>query len=407
MKIIVLAQKNPFANPGAEANRLLGLLKGLSKLDNQVILLVLGGYYNSDESEKYADKGVIEDIHYKYLSKKKNITIWQRRISEYLYLFFETFFMSRKVNKYLKTVPKNSIIWLQNGALCYSLVKQSDINQYKIFVEMNEYPDIHKGINSQKYIWQRWFSDRKIEIFYNEVLNRIDGFALMTEALLEHFKVQLNKRTKVLHLPMTVDLERFDLTKNYKPITGLNAPYICFVGSMNDAKDGVNLLIEAFASISEEFPNYKLALFGFWAYDSANHQKRILELGMQDKIIYSKPIDSENVVNLMMNADLLVLPRPDSYQAKGGFPTKLGEYLATSKPIIVSKVGEIPIYLKDNQDVFFAEPGSIISLKDKLMQVLTDKNKADIVGKRGRVVAEQVFSKDIQSKRLLDFLEKI
>jgi glycosyltransferase involved in cell wall biosynthesis len=121
-------------------------------------------------------------------------------------------------------------------------------------------------------------------------------------------------------------------------------------------------------------------------------------------IDFNKSINLRNVIG---STDILVLPRLDSYQAKGGFPTKLGEYLATSKPVIVTKVGEIPNYLIDNQDVFFAEPGSINSLKDKLIQVLTDKNIADIVGKKGREVAEQVFSKDIQSKRLFEFLEKI
>jgi len=208
----------------------------------------------------------------------------------------------------------------------------------------------------------------------------------------------------VLHLPMTVDLERFDLFKSYEPIEGLNVPYICFVGTMGDSKDGVNLLIEAFASISKEFPNYKLALFGFWAYDSTKHQQRIVELGMQDKIIYSKPIDSEKVVNLIMNADVLVLPRPDSYQAQGGFPTKLGEYLATSKPVIVTRVGEIPNYLQHQKSAFLIEPGSVESIVIALKDALSDYEKASKIGLEGRKVAESHFCSNIQSGRLSQFL---
>ena len=50
------------------------------------------------------------------------------------------------------------------------------------------------------------------------------------------------------------------------------------------------------------------------------------------------------------------MARPDSRQARGGFPTKLGEYLATGKPVCVTKVGEITVYLEDNVSAFLAEP---------------------------------------------------
>ena len=49
---------------------------------------------------------------------------------------------------------------------------------------------------------------------------------------------------------------------------------------------------------------------------------------------------------------MLVLARPDNIQAKGGFPTKLGEYLATGNPVVVTKVGEIPNYLIDGVNAF-------------------------------------------------------
>jgi glycosyltransferase involved in cell wall biosynthesis len=407
MNLIVFSAKNPFANPGAASNRLLGLLKGLSNLGVDVKLLILQGYFSEKEHLEYAVEGKRNGINYVYISKRENITIWQRRITEYFYVFFETIIISRRINTFLKNGPNDSIIWLQNNALCYNLVKKSSINLFKIFVEMNEYPDIHKGNNSQKYIWQRWFSNRKSDLFYNDVLKSLDGFALMTEALIKHFEHRVHKKTRILLLPMTVDIERFDLSKTYDPIKGLDSAYIAFVGSMNDKKDGVNILIEAFASIASEFTNYKLALFGFWAYDTPRHLQRIKELGIEDKVIYSKPLDSENVVHLIMNAEVLVLPRPDSHQARGGFPTKLGEYLASSKPVIATAVGEIPNYLSDNVNVFFCDEGSELSLRNRLIEVLSNRELAASIGRNGRELAVNVFSTDVQSKRLFNFLKGI
>jgi glycosyltransferase involved in cell wall biosynthesis len=190
-------------------------------------------------------------------------------------------------------------------------------------------------------------------------------------------------------------------------LENIKAPYIAFVGAMSDSKDGVNFLIETFAKIANDYPAYSLALFGFWAYDTPIHLKRIKELDLESRIIYSKPISSSEVVNLIMNANLLVLPRPDSYQAQGGFPTKLGEYLATSKPIVATTVGEIPDYLEDGKNVFFAEPGSIESLARALNKALGDSEIASRIGKEGRIVAEKQFSTKVQAANLNDFFTNI
>lgn len=404
----MLNKDNPFAGQGAANNRLLGLLRGLIGKSVEVEILILQGYKSEREKKDFSTSGTRDGIQYYYISKRNNISIWQKRFSEYIYYFIEPLFVNRKIEGYLKHESRDSIIWLQNNALCYRLVKpKSKIYEHKLFVEMNEYPDVHKGNNSTKYIWQRIYSDRKTLYFYKNVINRLNGFALMTEALITYFKDKLSKETKVLHLPMTVEINRFDLTKSYNQIKDINSPYIGFVGSMNDAKDGVNILIEAFALISKDFPTYKLALFGFWAYDSTKHLNRIQELGLQNRIIYSKPIDSNSVVDLIMNAVVLVLPRPDSYQARGGFPTKLGEYLASSKPVIVTPVGEIPNYLFDNVNAFIAEQGSISSLGEKLRIVLSDLTKANEVGRNGRIVAEKQFSVDVHADKLYQFLQSL
>ena len=108
-----------------------------------------------------------------------------------------------------------------------------------------------------------------------------------------------------------------------------------------------------------------------------------------------------------MNAEILVLPRPASYQAEGGFPTKLGEYLATANPVVATRVGEIPEYLYDKESVFFCNPDSIDSLTTSLKCVLDNKENSRNVGLEGRKVAESVFSTNVQVKRLDAYLKNL
>jgi glycosyltransferase involved in cell wall biosynthesis len=405
MKLILISKTNPFSNLGASSNRILGLLKELDTLGNQITILIIGGYYNKAELAEYSNEGTREGIHYLYLSGRKNISIWERRFSEYITKGIDWLFLRRKFHKYIDKIDENVIVWIRYDLTSFKIAKNKNKkSNVKYFMELNEYPDIHLYNNSTKYPWQMSSANTTTNYFVNNFLPSIDGLALMTNALIEYYGKRVSKDLRILHLPMTVDLSRFNLLKNYPKLPNIDSPYIAFVGSMNDSKDGVNILIEAFAKTAELFPKYSLCIFGFWTYDTPMHLKRIRQLGLENRIIYSKPIASNEVTRLIMNADLLVLPRPDSYQAKGGFPTKLGEYLATSKPVICTRVGEIPDYLEDENSVFFCEPSSVESLVISLKKVVEDGKRAKEVGKNGRKIAETIFSTSVQAKRLNDFL---
>lgn len=117
-----------------------------------------------------------------------------------------------------------------------------------------------------------------------------------------------------------------------------------------------------------------------------------------------KEYSRDAIPSIIGNADLLALPRPDSKQAQGGFPTKLGEYLATGKPVCATKLGELPDYLKNNESIFFAQPGSVKSFADAMRWALSDTENASRVGLNGKKVAQKEFNKDIQAKKLHQFL---
>jgi glycosyltransferase involved in cell wall biosynthesis len=125
---------------------------------------------------------------------------------------------------------------------------------------------------------------------------------------------------------------------------------------------------------------------------------------LENRIYYMGSVTRDQIPPIIMNASLLVLSRPDSTQAQGGFPTKLGEYLASGNPVCVTKVGEIPDYLIDNETAFLAEPGSVESFADAIDRALRNPKNAKRVGLNGRRVAEISFNKDIQAKKLYDFL---
>jgi glycosyltransferase involved in cell wall biosynthesis len=185
------------------------------------------------------------------------------------------------------------------------------------------------------------------------------------------------------------------------------APYILFVGVMLDSKEGISLLIRSFNMIKDDYPHFNLYLVGGRNRDTESHLKLIGFLGLTERVFWMNEYHRDAIPELMCNAELLVLPRPNSRQSQGGFPTKLGEYLATGKPVCATKVGELPCYLTDELNVFFAEPDSEISFANAMSRALMDMNKAKTVGENGRKVAHESFSASSQAKILYEFLSNL
>ena len=178
---------------------------------------------------------------------------------------------------------------------------------------------------------------------------------------------------------------------------------------MGGSKDGVPILIDAFKLVCNEFDNVKLYLIG----DASNQEEfnklkqKVNELKLTDKVVFTGKINREDIPMYLCNASILALARPKSLQAKGGFPSKLGEYLSTGNPVIVTKVGEIPKYLTDCENAFLSEPDSAKAFAEKLNFVLSNIKLAKRVGQKGREVAIKQFNYKTQAKRIINFIDEL
>jgi glycosyltransferase involved in cell wall biosynthesis len=111
------------------------------------------------------------------------------------------------------------------------------------------------------------------------------------------------------------------------------------------------------------------------------------------------------LVSYLIHASILVLARPLCRQSQAGFPTKLGEYLATGKPVLVTKTGQIATYLEDNYSVFLAPPDDIESFAERIRYILTHEDEATEVGRQGRDAAIRYFDYKENGARIKAFID--
>lgn len=274
------------------------------------------------------------------------------------------------------------------------LMKAAHAMGIKVLHERTELPYAIAGQSKRR--------QKMLDIYLNKQLPKFDGVFVISNKLTQYIG-QYNKATK--KLVTLVDLVFF----NSKKASPYPFPYIGYCGTISGNKDGVPILIEAFASITNQFPELKLVLVGNNSNKAGIKETidAIEKFGVGDKVIFTGLIEREMMPVILCNAEILVVSKPDNEQNSGNFPIKIGEYLATGVPVVVTSVGEIPLFIKDGESGYLAVPGSAESFAQKMSEALSNKEKARLAGYNGRKIAEDNFDYLKVSKIMGDYIEEV
>lgn len=277
-------------------------------------------------------------------------------------------------------------VFVFDGSIVLSAL--TEIKNIYVYHETTEHPDVM--------IWRikRW------KTRYLNACKKLSGLFVISTSL-KNFFVGIGVTTeRITIVNMTVDPHRFDGVVKDKT----TEKYIAYCGTASNNKDGVNKLIEAFGIVAKRHHDVKLYIIGKTpsAEDKSGNLQLVESLGIKDRVVFTGVVPAEKMPQILTNASVLALARPDNLQAQNGFPTKLGEYLLTGNPVVVTGVGDIPLYLKDGESALIAEPGNLQGFADKLCWVLEHENEAAKIGLRGRGVAEHHFDSRKETQKIIN-----
>ena len=211
--------------------------------------------------------------------------------------------------------------------------------------------------------------------------------------------------TNIEVINMFVDVSRFE-----NLLVDKSVKYVAYCGIISHHKDGVDVLISAFEHLHKIHQDYKLILIGGFdtiCNDEECIRGKVDRLGLTDSVVFTGRVKANEIPQLLANASILAIARTENKQTKYGFPTKLGEYLCTGNPIVLTPVGEIGNYMKDRVNCLFAKPGDVEDFADKLNWVVENYEQACKIGKAGRLLIDSDFSISTQTKKAIDFMIKV
>lgn len=237
--------------------------------------------------------------------------------------------------------------------------------------------------------------------FWEKVFVRtVDRQVVISRALRAYVEA-LNPRATILTIPATTI---FGAREEREPGRG---PFtFVYTGSLSERKDGVLSLVAAFRQLLDTHPDIRLDMYGHgYPHEAEAVRELIGRQDLADVVRLHAAIPASEVPAVLRGASALVLCRPSSKQATGGFPTKLAEYLAAGRPVVVTRTGDIGLYLENGVSAYLVPPDNVEAFAEGMRRVVDDPAEAERIGRAGWEVGRRHMDVETAARRFLAWVE--
>jgi glycosyltransferase involved in cell wall biosynthesis len=178
----------------------------------------------------------------------------------------------------------------------------------------------------------------------------------------------------------------------------INIPIIGYVGTI--FRKDANFLINAFERVLSLNPEAHLLIAGYCQFDFKSAISR------PNNVIQTGFVDNQVLNTYLSSCDLFWLPLTDINANRCRFPYKLMTYMTIGRPIIATKVGDIPKFFKDREIGLLSEdiPDEFA---DKTIKLLKSPNEIYRMGNESRELVVTQFSWEKVTDQLDAFYELV
>lgn len=263
------------------------------------------------------------------------------------------------------------------------------VNVTLIVTDLPEYYDLSKVGVIRKIA-------RKINNFFiYKYLSRVDSFVLLTERMKNPLKIGNRPYCVVEGI---IDTENLDDNKSCAISSNTYKKTILYSGTLH-YRYGIKNLLNAFKLIENN--DYEL-----WICGSGEAENEIKSMSSEDKRIkFFGFLIKDDVKKLQQQATILVNPRPNEGEyTKYSFPSKIMEYLASGRPVLMNKLDGIP----DEYDEFIYYFNSLKpkSIASKIVEVMEKEEERKQLAEYARQFVLNNKNSVVQARKVLEMLDK-
>ncbi len=196
-----------------------------------------------------------------------------------------------------------------------------------------------------------------------------------------------------------LDPEKFDPDRAKEKLGVKNKKVVMFLGTPRKHK-GVDDLILAVSKIDR--PDVRLVIIGAEdgpeSFPGGDRLKK-------DQLVVLPMIPFKDLPEHLAAADVVVIPQRKTKDTVGQMPAKIFDAMAMAKPIVSTRVSDIPEVLGDTG--YLVEPDNVQQLADAINHVFNHPEEALLKGKKARERCIARYDIKVMEKQLLELVKNV
>ena len=162
--------------------------------------------------------------------------------------------------------------------------------------------------------------------------------------------------------------------------------------------DAISLFREKAKGMNVHFDWYGNEQHGEDVYVAAV-KKKVVDLRLEDTITFYPA--TNDIAEKYQQCDIYCLPT--NFE---GYPNVVCEAMSCGKPVVCSRVSDIPVIVRENENGLMFDPSDTNDIAEKLLQMVKmPKAQLDEFGRRGREIAMVQFSRDAFVEKYIKLIE--
>jgi len=249
-----------------------------------------------------------------------------------------------------------------------------------------------------------WFFKQKAKNIYDSANYLIVNSPALKKHLVIDYGISANK---IAYLSNGVDLDLFNqevdpsfIERQYNLFDTFIVSYIGLLGFAQN----LEIIIET-AKLLKDSKDIKFLVVGTGPLEQKLKVQAIKN--KLNNIIFTGLVPHQDIPQYVHISDVCLVLYKNDPVFKENIPSKMFEYMAAKKPVIINLEGEASRMLQEAQAGLLVEPDNPHSLKDAILKLKQDKFLREKMGLCGARYVETAFDKNDLSRQLIQILENV
>jgi glycosyltransferase involved in cell wall biosynthesis len=191
---------------------------------------------------------------------------------------------------------------------------------------------------------------------------------------------------------------------DFRRMHGLNGKYVVLYAGAHGLSNDLGIVLRA-ADRLREHENIKIVLLGD-GKDKPDLIRQAAAMGLQN-VLFLPPVPKIEIRQALAAADACIAILKPIEMYRTTYPNKVFDYMAAGRPVVLAIDGVIRELVEGAGAGLAVPPGDPEALAAAIRTLAADPERGRAMGRRGRQLIEERFSRSILAAKLANLLEEM